>query len=52
MKCFADTGKGCSALTKKQCDDCSFFKTQEQVNQENKLIQERLIQIGRVKGDE
>ena len=52
MKCFADTEKGCSALTKKQCDDCRFFKTQEQVNQENKLIQERLIQIGRVKGDE
>lgn len=49
MKCFADTGKGCSALTKKQCDDCSFFKIQKQVNQENKLVHERLRQIGRVK---
>lgn len=42
MKCFADTGKGCSALTKKQCDDCSFFKTKEQVEMEEKRTKERL----------
>lgn len=44
MKCFADLGqgKGCIALTAKRCDNCSFFKTKEQVEMEEKRTKERL----------
>ena len=26
-KCFADKGEECSALTKKECKKCKFFRT-------------------------
>ena len=52
MKCFADVGvkgaKACAALTKKQCDNCAFFKTVEQKRIDDMKIFERLNSLDNV----
>ena len=52
MKCFADVGvkgaKGCAALTKKQCDNCPFFKTVEQKRIDDMKILKRLNSLDNV----
>lgn len=47
--CFAYRGgKSCNALKELDCDDCPFYKTKEQVEQEEKLVQKRLLQVGKI----
>jgi hypothetical protein len=45
-KCFADKGNECSALTKKECQDCGFFKTEEQHQKDKKKVFNRLSKLG------
>lgn len=33
-KCFADNGDSCKALREKDCENCSFFKRKEDVEEE------------------
>ena len=35
-KCAFDLEEKCTALTKKQCKDCAFYKTKEQLNEVRK----------------
>jgi hypothetical protein len=47
-KCFADnleTGK-CDALKVKECDGCSFYKTEQQITKERCKADERLKKLG------
>jgi len=52
VKCFADTGlkgaKGCSVLTKKQCDNCPFYKTVEQKRIDDMKTLKRLKSLDKV----
>ena len=41
----------CAALKILDCDDCNFYKTQEQVEEEEKLVQARHKKIRWMKGD-
>lgn len=44
-RCFADIGKGiagCSALNKKYCEGCAFFKTVEQKRKDDDKTKRRL----------
>lgn len=45
-KCFADDGKDCIALKVKECDGCSFYKTEQQVAEERHKADERLKKLG------
>lgn len=41
-KCFADKGRGvCTALIKKNCTDCSFYKSEKQHKED--IEKERLM---------
>lgn len=40
--CFADNGKICTALKKKQCGGCNFFKTVEQKSKDDSRTKKRL----------
>lgn len=42
MKCFADNGKGCTALRIKNCTGCDFFKTLEQKAKDDERTRQRL----------
>ena len=42
MKCAFDKGAGCAALREKQCDGCSFYKTQAQLTEGRKRADERI----------
>ena len=39
--CYFENGKNCSILTKKQCGNCSFFKTEEEYREHKKKADER-----------
>lgn len=43
--CAFDRGYECSALVHKQCQDCPFYKTIEQLEQGRKASIERLIRL-------
>ena len=45
-KCFADKGDKCSALTKKICQDCSYFKTEKQHRKGRKTAFSGLSRLG------
>lgn len=45
-KCFADNGSKCTALTFKDCEGCTFFKTQEQVEESEKKAMNRINSLG------
>ena len=58
--CFAytDTGtygprgvKGCRALSVLDCNNCDFYKTNEQVEEEKKAVEARHKKVGWMKGD-
>ena len=53
--CFAAqeyNGKfSCKALTVMDCNECSFFKTKEQVREERKAAEARHKKVGWMKGD-
>lgn len=44
--CFADKGNECSALTKKICYDCTFFKTEQQHQEDKQKVFSRLHKLG------
>ena len=45
MKCAFDKGAGCAALREKQCDGCSFYKTQAQIAEGRKRAEERIASL-------
>ena len=45
-KCFADRGDKCSALVKMMCQDCKFYKTEEQHQKDKKKVFNRLSKLG------
>ena len=45
MKCAFDKGAGCAALSEKQCDGCSFYKTQAQITEGRKRAEERIASL-------
>ena len=46
QNCFANKGVLCSALMIKSCQNCVFFKTTEQVEEERQRAKKRLENLG------
>lgn len=46
-KCFFDRTDDCAALNDRECDECTFCKTQEQVYLERQQTIWRLEELGR-----
>lgn len=44
-RCFADNGKGCTALKVKNCEGCNFFKTVEQKAKDDEKTRKRLANL-------
>lgn len=44
-------GQDCRALRVLDCNNCGFFKTQEQVEEEKKAVEVRHKKVGWMKGD-
>lgn len=44
--CFADKGDECSALAKKICKGCGFYKTKEQDQEDKQKVLSRLSRLG------
>ena len=54
--CFAyynrlDRGGECRALSVLDCNNCGFYKTNEQVEEEKKAVEVRHKKVGWMKGD-
>ena len=45
-KCFADYGRGCSALTNMNCKGCNFYKSETQYQEESIAIDKLLRKRG------
>jgi len=45
-KCFADYGRGCSALTDMNCKGCNFYKSETQYQEESIAIDKLLRKRG------
>jgi len=43
--CVFENGKSCNILTKKECVNCSFFKTEEQYRDHKKKADERFDRL-------
>ena len=41
-KCFADKDSYCSALNKKKCEGCNFFRTEEDVQASRCIAKKRI----------
>jgi hypothetical protein len=46
MKCGLNKGDMCAALSKMDCENCSFFKTRTQIEQERKAAIKRMQEKG------
>lgn len=45
MRCVFDKGDYCTALSEKQCDGCSFYKSPKQYNEGRERADARIVSL-------
>ena len=50
-KCFADKDSYCSALNKKKCEGCNFFRTEEDLEESKNRAMKRIDSLSKTTQD-